>query len=64
MSTTEFDLMCAIETHDADALRRLLDGGADVRVPVQGKSLATHLTEMYSRSDRFPECLQVLLDRG
>jgi ankyrin repeat protein len=64
MSTIEFDLLCAIETHDADAMRRLLDEGVDARVPIRGKSLATHLTEMYSRSDRFPDCLHVLLEHG
>ena len=63
MSTREFDLLVAIERHDAGELARLLTG-VDVHAPVKGLSLVTHLTEMYSRSDAFTDCLRVLLDRG
>src|SRR4029078_5418000 len=38
--------------------------GFDVRQPIKGKSIANNLIEMYSRSDQFPDCLQLLLDRG
>jgi len=64
MGTAEFDLLCALETHSVEDLRRLLDDGFDVRSTVKGKPVISHLTEMYARSDRFPACLQLLLDRG
>ena len=64
MATVEFDLLCAIEEHSVDDIRRILDDGFDARSLLKGKTVVTHLTEMYSRSDRFPECLRLLLERG
>jgi ankyrin repeat protein len=64
MASTEFALLCAIETHSVPDLRRILDSGFDVRTPVKGKPVVSHLTEMYARSDRFPACLRLLLERG
>src|SRR5262245_24448700 len=64
MATAEFDLLCAFEVHSVDEMRRILDGGFDATLTIRSKSLVTHLTEMYSRSDRFPECLRLLLERG
>lgn len=64
MKSAEFDLLCAIESHSVQDLRRILDAGFDVRTPVKGKPVVSHLTEMYSRSDRFPACLGLLLERG
>ena len=64
MATVEFNLLCAIEVHSVDNIRRILDNGFDVRSMIDSKSIITHLTEMYSRSDRFPECLRLLLERG
>ncbi|HEX4824079.1 MAG TPA: hypothetical protein VFV19_07180 [Candidatus Polarisedimenticolaceae bacterium] len=64
MTTLEFDLLGAFETHSVEGIRRVLDGGFDVATPIHGKSAITHLVEMYFRSDRFPECLALLLDRG
>jgi len=60
----EFDLLGAFETHAVDEIRAILDGGFDARSSLKGKPLTTHLTEMYSRSDAFPACLRLLLDRG
>lgn len=54
----------AVETHSVDELRAVLDAGLDPRADVQSKPLTTWLTEMYSRSDRFADCLRLLLDRG
>jgi hypothetical protein len=45
-------------------IRALLDSGLDPRAPIQGKSPINWLTEMYLRSDDFPVCLRLLLDRG
>ncbi len=64
MSTVEFDLLCAFEVHSVGDIRAILDGGFDVRQPIKGKSIANNLIEMYSRSDQFADCLQLLLDRG
>ena len=60
----EFDLLCAFETHAVDEIRAILDRGFDARSPLKGKSLTANLTEMYARSDAFPACLRLLLDRG
>jgi hypothetical protein len=58
------ELLVAFELHSPDRIRAVLDGGLDVRAPIRGKSPVEWLTEMYSRSDRFPTCLQLLLERG
>lgn len=54
----------AVERHAVDELRALLAAGLDVRRPLQGKAATTWLTEMYTRSDRAPAFLQLLLDHG
>src|SRR5688572_17707710 len=64
MPTTEFELLGAFETHSVDEIRKLLDAGLDLHAPIKGKSIVNSLTEMYSRSDAFPDCLRLLLDRG
>jgi ankyrin repeat protein len=64
MASVEFDLLGAIECHSVDEIRQILDDGFDVRTLIKGKSVVVHLTEMYSRSDRFPDCLHLLLERG
>ena len=64
MATLEFELLGAFETHSVDDIRAILDAGIDVSTPIKGKSMVDSLTEMYSRSDRFPACLRLLLERG
>ena len=64
MPTVEFDLLCAFETHDVDAIRAILDRGFDLRSTIKGRPVVSHLTEMYARSDAFPACLRLLLERG
>ena len=64
MSTIEFDLLCAFETHAVEEIRALLDAGFDVHSLIKGKPITANLTEMYSRSDAFPACLRLLLERG
>ena len=61
---TEFDLLGAFETHAVDEIQAILDRGFDLRAPIKGRSVVNALTEMYSRSDAFPACLRLLLDRG
>ncbi len=64
MTSVEFDLLGAFEVHSVEQIRVILDTGFDVRTPIKGKSVINHLTEMYSRSDGFPACLRLLLERG
>ena len=61
---SEFDILAAFELHDVKKIRALLDAGLDVRAPIKGKPLVHHLTEMYMRSEKFADCLRLLLDRG
>lgn len=64
MTSTHERLLGAFETHDVDAIRVILDAGFDARSNIGGMTAVTHLLEMYFRSDRFPACLKLLLDRG
>ncbi len=64
MPSLEEDLLLAFELHSVERLRAVLDSGLDPRSPVRGKPPIQSLTEMYTRSDRFPECLRLLLDGG
>src|SRR5262249_21007338 len=64
MTPTECELVYAFETHSVEEIQSLLDGGLDARAPIDGKPPVSWLTEMYARSDRFPACLRLLLDRG
>jgi ankyrin repeat protein len=63
--TTFFDqLLVAFEIHSVERIRAVLDTGFDAKSPVHGMTPVMHLTHMYFRSDRFPECLRLLLERG
>jgi ankyrin repeat protein len=64
MSSVEFDLLCAFETHSVEEIRAVLDAGFDIGSSIKGKSVINSLTEMYARSDNFPDCLRLLLERG
>lgn len=64
MTTPYEELLIAFEVHSVERIRAVLDAGFDVKAPVQGKTPISSLIEMYLRSDRFPDCLRLLLDRG
>lgn len=64
MNDRERQLMVAFETHDVEGIRHLLESGVDACAPIDGKLPIDWLTEMYFRSDRFPACLRLLLERG
>lgn len=64
MTSPESELLYAFEVHDPDAIHRLLDHGIDPTRPIRDKTPIEWLTEMYFRSDRFPECVRILIDRG
>lgn len=60
----EADLLEAFERHSPQGIREALAAGLDPVAPVRGKAPAWWLVEMYTRSNRFAECLRVLLDAG
>jgi ankyrin repeat protein len=64
MASTEFHLLCAFETHAVDEIRAVLDRGFDARSSIKGRPVIDHLVEMYARSDAFPACVRLLLERG
>ncbi len=58
------DLLRAFEGHSVAGIRAALDSGLDVQSPIEGKTPVNALIEMYYRSDRFVDCLRLLLARG
>jgi ankyrin repeat protein len=64
MTSPQQRLLDAFDGHDVDELRAALRDGADPRSPVGGKVPFEWLTEQYTRSDRLPVCLRLLLDAG
>ncbi len=64
MNTVVAELLTAFEIHSADRIHAVLDDGFDVRSKIDGKKPINILIEMYLRSDRFPDCLRLLLERG
>src|SRR5262245_5353890 len=62
--TSQQRLLDAFDGHDVDEVRAALDDGADPCSPICGKLPVECLTEAYTRSDRFPTCLRLLLDGG
>jgi len=57
-------ILVAFELHSIERIRAALDAGLNPRAAYRGKSLVNWLTEMYSRGDKFSQCLRLLLDRG
>ncbi len=64
MATGEAELLYAFELHSVEGIQAALKAGLDPRSPIRGKSPVNWLTEMYSRSERFSDCLRLLLDVG
>lgn len=62
--STEADLLGAFEEHSPDGIRAALAAGASATDPIKGKRPIDCLIEMYLRSPRLAECLQVLLTAG
>jgi hypothetical protein len=58
------DILVAFELHSLEQIEAALDSGIHPTTPIRGKSPINWLTEMYSRSDDFPSCLRLMLDRG
>jgi hypothetical protein len=57
-------LLTAFERHSPEQIRATIDAGIDLHAPIREKLPVNWLVEMYTRSDRFPECLRILLERG
>jgi ankyrin repeat protein len=64
MKTSFDDLLAAFEGHSVERIRAILDAGFSATNPIDGKTPINYLIEMYFRSDRFPDCLRLLLERG
>lgn len=58
------DLLGEFEVHSPDGIRKLFAAGVSPTDPINGKRPIDCLIEMYLRSPRFAECLQVMLDAG
>jgi hypothetical protein len=58
------DLLGEFEEHSPGGIRDLLAAGVSPTEPIKGKRPIDSLIEMYLRSPRFAECLQVMLDGG
>jgi hypothetical protein len=63
MADDAMDLLTAFELHDTTAIAKCLATN-HVHALIKGKPPLEHLLEMYTRSDRFPACVRVLLDAG
>jgi len=64
MSPADHALLSAFDGHDVEAVRSALNAGADACSPIQGKLPVYWLLEEYWRSDRLPDCLKLLFERG
>lgn len=64
MTTAQGRLLGAFECHDPDEITAVLADGLDPCEPIDGKLPIDCLVEMYTRSDRFPQCLRLLLAAG
>ena len=61
---TGADLLGEFEEHSSAGIRALLAAGVSATEPICGKRPIDVLIEMYLRSSRFAECLQIMLDAG
>jgi len=53
-----------IEVHSVEGIRRYFDQGGNPNEVHDGVPLFTTMVEMYFRSPRFKDCVQVFIDRG
>jgi ankyrin repeat protein len=58
------ELLAAFESHSVQRISSILEAGFDLSGLIHGKSPVNHFIEMYFRSDNFPDCLRLLLERG
>jgi ankyrin repeat protein len=60
----ETEFLGEVEVLSAAGIRRTLDAGLDPIAPIEGRPPIVWMTEMYFRSDSFPNCVRLLLERG
>ncbi|MEI9811708.1 MAG: ankyrin repeat domain-containing protein [Acidobacteriota bacterium] len=60
----ESEFVVAFELHSVRDMQRCLGAGISPTAPIEGKRPVDILIEMYTRSPKFADCLQVLLDAG
>lgn len=60
----EAEYLEAFEVHSPDGIRAALAAGASPVEPIKGKRPIDCLVEGYLRSDRFADCLRVLMEAG
>ncbi|MBL8694794.1 MAG: ankyrin repeat domain-containing protein [Planctomycetes bacterium] len=58
------ELLVAIELHSPERIRAAAAAGRSLADPIRGKPAVDWLLEMYTRSDRFTECLSTLVGLG
>ena len=57
-------LLGAFEAHSPEGIERALAAGVSPIDPIKGRKPIEHLIEVYLRSPRFADCLQVMLNAG
>jgi hypothetical protein len=62
--SSEYDLLGAFEEHSPEGIKKALAAGISPIEPIQGKRPIDWLIEMYLRSPRFIECVEVMLQAG
>ena len=62
MTPLEKAYLHAVELHSVSGIKECFQEGLDPRKRVDGRLPIEWLTEMYTRSDRFSECVRVLLE--
>ena len=58
------DILACFELHDAEGIRRCVNGGQDPKQPYRGLPLVYQLVTMYSRGDQFRVCMKVMEEFG
>ena len=64
MDERKHRLLVAFELHSPEQIREIIEEGIDLSEPINGLKPVKCLLEMYTRSDRFSECLALLLQHG
>lgn len=64
MDSLEDRFLGAIELHSVEDLEQVIAAGLAVDQPIRDKPMTRWLTEMYTRSERFPQLARSLISRG
>jgi hypothetical protein len=58
------DLLGAFEVHSPEMIAQCISDGIDINKPINSKPPIDQLIGMYLRSDRFSQCVKVVIDAG